>query len=315
MNLWTFCHSFEVDLKDKLLGYRFNKMKEEFEAFLTKLIDNGAQLIFIFKKNQSFESDFSTRVENEYLRAIEILDVTETLKSFQGVVGHFERNSEFKHPPNLLILLVMMQSARKFGEIIGMDSTESRQSTAHVKIANEKNAMAILGHDSYYSFYEGSWKFWSDHFLDMKSMTVREYNKGAILKALGLSREQIPLFVILAGGLYSTPGNIKAISKHFKFWEPNYLERITSMVRQQRFPMDDTQISTIIKTIFNRVDPGVVADFKRSLSLLDVEDDLKYPDGIDREVMQATENEFLNYANEILQNKPIFISPSFIDLR
>lgn len=300
---------------EKILGQRLNIVKEDFEEFLTKLVDHGAQLAFVFKKNQYFEVDFSHKIDTEYTCSCEILDVVETLKDCESVVKHFERNKNFRYPPNQQILLVMMQTAKKFGAIHGLESSDFKASTAHARIANKMNAMALMGLDTYYLFYEGAWKFWSDEDLDMKSMTILEFDKEVILKGLGLSTIQVPLFVVLAGGLYSTPGNVKFMAHKLKFWDPNYFKSISDMVNQQEFPLDSEKIGKIVMNIFGRLDLDIVADFERTLNLMNPDNLPKYPDGFDQDILKISDNELMNYANEILLNKPIFISPYFDDLR
>lgn len=300
---------------EKILGQRLNIVKEEFEEFLTKLVDHGAQLAFVFKKNQYFENDFAYNVDTEYTSSCEILDVVETLKNCDSVVKHFERNKKFRYPPNQQILLVMMQTAKKFGTIYGLESSDFKPSTGHARIANKMNAMAMIGLDTYYLFYEGPWKFWSDSDLDMKSMMILEFDKDVILKALGLTTVQIPLFVVLAGGLYSSSGAIKFLAQKLRFWEPNYFNNVSALVNQQEFPLNTEKIGKIVMDIYGQHDPIIIADFERTINLMNPDNLPKYPDGFNQDILMSSDNELMNYANEILLNKPIFITPYFDDLR
>ena len=209
----------------------------------------------------------------------------------------------------------MMQTAKKYGTIQGMESTCCKPSTAHTRIANEMNAMAIIGLDTYYLFYREAWKFWSDGDLDMKSMTILEYDKKVIMKSLNLTTDQVPLFYVLAGGLYSSPENVKLVAKKFKFWEPKYFQRISTLVNQQEYPLETANIINIVVNIFGRLEFIIVDDFKKSLELMNSDKHPEYPDGFDQDILKASDNELMNYANEILLNKSIFISPNFDDLR
>jgi hypothetical protein len=309
-------HSFKCDLKDKVFGCRLNLIKQDFEEFLSTLVKNGAELLFVFKKSQTLENDFSGKVEYEYLGSIEFLDVMETLKTLSGVLDHYETRMLINYPANMQILLVLMQTAKKFGQIVGFDSAiDCKPSTAHVKLANEKNAFAIIGHDTYYIFYKGSWKFWSDVDLDMKTMITREYDKEKIMKNLQLTTERIPLFIALAGGVYTSFQNVKTMANFFKHWEPNYLLRVSSFVNQQKFPLKKDSITKIVSTIFKRHDLSLIAEIQRTFELMDPEKEFKYPNEFHEDILKASENELLNYANEILLEKPIFFSPNFTDLR
>lgn len=308
-------HNYNFNRKEKVLGFHLNTFQEELEEFLKKLVDQGAKLIFVFKKNQYLEADFSDKTELEYQNSCEILNVMEILKDFDSIIHYFENHSKFYFPPNQQILLMMMETAKKYGTIQGMESTGCKPSTAHARIANQMNAMAIIGLDTYYLFYGGTWKFWSDGDLDMKSMTILEYDKKVILKSLNLTTDQVPLFVVLAGGLYSSPENVMLMGKKFKFWDSNYFQRISAVVNQQKFPLDTADIIDIVVNIFGRFDVKIVADFKNTLDLMDPDNHPKYPKGFDQDILKISDNELMNYANEILLNKSIFISPNFDDLR
>lgn len=316
INLWTLSHNCTFNRLEKLLGFHLNTFQEEFEEFLKKLVDHGAKLLFVFKKNQYLEADFFAKAELEYKNSCEILNMIEVLEDFDSIVHHFEKPSKFYLPQNLQILLMMMQTAKKYGTIQGTESSGCKPSTAHARMANKMNTIAIIGLDTYYLFYEGAWKFWSEVDLDMKSMTILEYDKDVILKSLKVTIDQVPLFVVLAGGLYSSPENVMFMAKKFKFWDSNYFKRISAVVNEQVFPLSTLNIIKIVENTFGGpVNPKIVADFKKTLDLMNPDKQPDYPDGFDQNILKISDNELMNYASEILLNKSIFISPNYDDLR
>lgn len=304
-------------MKNKRIGCRLNLVKLKFESFLKKLRFNGAELLFVFKKNRTKEYDFAMNVSYEYKIGCENLDVMETLKSTEKIINHFGREGHFdRYPVNQSIVMVIAQTAKKYGKLFGMDSVDCKPSTIHVQLANRYEAMAMIGTDTYYIFYEGDWKFWSDAYLDMDNMTIREYDKSVILKSLGITFDQCPLFVTLAGGLYSSKDNIKKLYNFFKPWQTNLLQNVSRYVNQcQSFPITDQKLNKIVVEIYSKYDPIIAADFRRTMDLMDVTIEMKFDSKIDRRILEISDNEFFHFGNQILMNTAISISPVFLDLR
>lgn len=318
INLWTLANQIAIGMKNKRIGCRLNLVKSKFESFLKKLRLNGAELLFVFKKNRTKENDFTVNASYEYKLGCEILDVMETLKSTEKIINHFERDGHFdRYPVNQSIVMVIAQTAKKYGKLFGMDSVDCKPSTIHVQIANRYKAMAMIGTDTYYIFYEGDWKFWSDAYLDMDNMTIREYDKSVILKSLGITFDQCPLFVTLAGGLYTSKDNIK---KLYNFFKPrrisqSLLQNVSAYVKQQSFPITDQKLNKIVAEIYSKYDPSIAADFQRTMDLMDVTIEMKFDSEIDGRILEISDNEFFHFGNQILMNTAINISPVFLDLR
>lgn len=225
INLSTLSHHYRSDLKDKLIGRRLNQIQKEFESFLKNLRDNGAELMFVFKKSQCNEKDSGRNTENAYNAGCEILDMVSRLRSTDAVVQHFKekieaerkgfRKDKFEPPYNQALNMVLAQTAQRYGKLHGMETADCKRITAHVQLANKHRVMAIIGTDASYTFYEGAWKFWTDYKLNMTSMKIQELNKEKILQLMGITFTQAPLFVALAGGLRSTEENGEKIFRYF----------------------------------------------------------------------------------------------------
>ena len=52
-------------------------------------------------------------------------------------------------------MVVLAQTAEKYGTICGEENIRTERTSNHASLANRKKAMAIIGLDTYYFFYEG----------------------------------------------------------------------------------------------------------------------------------------------------------------
>lgn len=320
--MWTLSHQYSQNVKDTSFGCRLNQIQLEFENFLLTLKNNGAEILFIFKRSQYKETDFIADYERHYKDGCEALDVIETFKSTETIVRHFQnrfqqRGSEFEIPLNHSVLMVFAQTAEKHGSMLGIDKGEFKPSTFHVQLANNNHAMALMGTDTYYIFHKGSWKFWADKTLDMKNMTVKEFNKEFILQRLGVTFEKAPLFVALAGGLDSTEENLRKIAIFFNTRNArDLILKVAAYVRRQRFPINDQSLNAIVQDIFGRSDPEVLESFRRTLDLMNPDFLPKVPlVTVDQDIKKIFESEYLNFGDQLLNNRAIYISSVFMDLR
>lgn len=310
INLWTLSNQFSSDLRDILLGDRLNEIKSEFEDFLIKLRDNGAVPIFTFKKSQVHENDFILRSEADYEAGREVLDVIDVLKESKHVIRHFAKKPEFFFPKNRAILTVLAQTAAKYGRLTGIDSTDCKPSAIHVRLANQQRAIAVMGTGTYYLFFGGSWKLWSDKDLHMRTMTTREYNKEFILERMQLTIKKAPLFLALAGGLHTDRKTLMKVVNFFKPWTWQLFPNVCDYVNRQRFPITGHTLMRIIEEIFGAPDLRILTEFKLTLDSMDPAK-IKFKPTM----VEACENELLNYANQMLTNRIINIPSTYMDLR
>lgn len=162
INLLVFCNSFEKNTKDTVFGGRFNKIKKEFSDFLSRLVDAGAELYFVFKEEYC-EEEFNLKLwsnseEEGYQHGIHIIDKIHELKQTDKIVDHFEKRIYLSNrcfPFNPILMVVLAQTAEKYGTICGEENIRTERTSNHASLANRKKAMAIIGLDTYYFFYEG----------------------------------------------------------------------------------------------------------------------------------------------------------------
>jgi hypothetical protein len=306
---------FKQGYDDVAVGYRLNKIEEKFEEFLQKLTGYGAELIFTFKKTQTKETDFKSNREEEYTAGIYVVDQIASASDFKSLVKRIKPKKR-EHPYNHSVMLVLCQVADRFGKLYGLDSINSRPSTSQVQLANKYNALAIMGLNTHYIFYSGTWAFWSDADLDMRTMTIRQYNREKILKSLNVTFESAALFSTLAGSLYSTEEIVERMTRFFGSRKSrDFFPDIAHFVNNQRFPISDTTINSIILQIFGQRNQQIFDDFKRTLQMMEPNTCSQLRSNIDPEVMKYFKDDYANLAEEILEGSSIYISPVYLDLR
>lgn len=313
LNLWTLAYHWKSNLEDKLLGYRLNEIQEDFENFLAELKKHEVEMVFLFKKTQYKEHEFIVSQEAQYKTALEMIDVISTTGNLDAVANHFVKIDNFDFPTNMPILTVLTQVAKNYGKLFGMDSIDNKPATYHIHIVIKNQAMAIAGTDTYYIFYGGSWKFWADVTLDIKNMTIQEYDKELILKSIGITVEQAPLFVALVGGLYTDKeDDVKTLTSFFKPFH-NIFKNASDFLNKFVFPVTEETLERIVATIYGSHRPQIIEDFRRTLNLMNVNADFNNYD-VDTSY-KSSANDYMNFADLILTKEPILITPIFSDLR
>lgn len=144
------------NIYDECFGKRMNLIKEKFDLFLSRLVERGAKLIFVFKKVRFNELDFIVNEESDYIRSQKLLHVMKKSKNANEVVNFIRSLGNIKFAPNETVFTGLVQSAQKFGRLCGVEDFSIKQSTHETELASKEDALAILGTDSYYLFYNGN---------------------------------------------------------------------------------------------------------------------------------------------------------------
>lgn len=158
INLWTMYNHFKLseNIYDECFGKRMNLIKDQFDLFLSRLVERGAKLIFVFKKVRFNELQFIDNEENDYHRSQKLLHVMKQSNNANEVVNYINSLGNIKFSQNETIFTVLVQSAQKFGKLCGVEYFSIKQSTHETDLASKEDALAILGTDSYYLFYNGN---------------------------------------------------------------------------------------------------------------------------------------------------------------
>lgn len=306
-------HQMKIPTKDVIVGFRLNVIKEQFAEFLGKLKTAGAKLVFVFQKIEVDKKDFHDRQDEAYRNAQEVAATSGPLVSATKALNNkMEKQFSFEFPINLAVVVALSQIASQFGEIIGMSSLEHEPVPHNVNLAEKMEAMAILSLDTYYFFYDGAWQFWSDGSLDMEAMTVYQYNRQEVLDLLGLFGAKQMLFVALASLLRNKAANLKTKSSK-RTRAPNF-EGVLTFVKELAYPWSDKELTRAIEKAFGFCPKDIINGIAEKTRKLDRSVEVKPSEEV-KNVIDLIKNDFANYAEEILVNSPIYISPVYFDLR
>ncbi|CAO1404898.1 unnamed protein product [Diamesa tonsa] len=307
INLWTMFNHFKLsdNIHDECFGKRINLIKDQFERFLSRLVENGAKLIFVCKRIK-FD-------EKNYVRSQEILNVMKKSKTTNEMVNFINSRPEIELSQNEIVLTGLVQSAQKFGKFYGKKDLSIKQSTFETELASKEDALAILGSDTHYLFYKGKFQMWSDMSLKMNEMSVMKLNKNIILNHFGLTYDQLKLFVALSGGLLSSYENIMEIKMFFKHcgMKVHYLKRIAYFVQSHKYPLSEETIRNVVKRIFKRNIPQLIEEFTATFASFESNQTIEY--GANTKLMEFFKDDYLSFGQEIFYRK-LYISSVNMDL-
>lgn len=310
INLSTLSYHFKLKPKDLLCGYQLNKIKFDLEHFLAQLKDAGADLEFVFKKTLSDEEDFITRRLRDYKSGCQLIKTISKQSDFETLLKNYKGFGSF--PYNTLILVAIIQSAKKFGQIHGCNSLKGKPTVQQLSLAKEKDAAFLMGLDTYYFILPGSWKIWCDAEFDMEAMTIQQLDPNIVMKHFELNAEQAPLFASLIGDLRSSHRNNDKVLNHFGT-KARFPNAAMFLRRLEQSPIDEMLYSACTKIFGNKMNPSVIYDFKKTIKSFEIDENATAK--IDSVVLDYVKNDFVSIAEEILLNMPIFISPSFLDMK
>lgn len=315
INLWTLSYHYQIQVKELLCGYQLNNIKKDVENFFGKLKAAGAELVFIFKKTSGDDYEFLKRRLSDYNDAVQLLKKIEKVKSFEKLSSIYKKYNGHGIPYNVLILVSMIQSAKKFGNVHGADSVNSKPSVRQADLACSLNAAWVLGLDTYFFFLPGNWKLWTEDKLNMEEMTIEEYDKDVILKHFEMDYKQMQMMAILSGDIIET--NLKVRQKISDYFgTKNKFNTIKQFVKKLTFPMTDEIIEALAVKIMGRNYDSLINEaIKKSLASYNYNPNAETTTTLESEILNMIRNDFLSFAEEILLNKaPIFITPVFLNL-
>lgn len=185
-----------------------NKIRHQCENFFSKLYEAGVKMYFPIVK---MIPDMTIEEYQHWLRSIkknyrESLEVINKVKEFENLnqlaeIYAEKRHHEFVHPfpHHSAIYSAILEIAEKYGKPIGFEYSGYNFDPLFdvLELVKRYKAYAIIGFNSYYFFYEGPWKYWCSNQLDMNELTIIEYKRENVLNFLGLTYDEIPMFVYL----------------------------------------------------------------------------------------------------------------------
>lgn len=309
INLSTLSYHFKLNKKDLICGYQLNKIKFELETFLAQLKHAGAQLEFVFKKTTPNDKDFLKRRLNDYHFSCDLLKKMSLNDDFEALTATPRLSDKF--PYNTMILVSIVQSARKFGNVHGCNCIKGKPTVQQVEMAKEIGAAWIMGLDTYYFILPGKWKLWVDQKLDMTEMTIQQFDPKVVMQHLELKPRDTPLYGCLVGDLQSLQRNQRKVLDHFG---RNLFVQAAKFLNELEATETEAKVEEVVTKIFGgHADPTINQDFLKTMQTYAI--DHKSKAFVDMEVLDLVKNDFMSIAEEILTNQPIFINPSFLSMR
>lgn len=279
------------------------------ENFLQNLKSSGAELEFVFKKTVSNDIEFLRRRLRDYHCGCEIIA---TIEKFGGDFEKLSKIYKFeeKFPYNTLILVALIQSAKKFGPVHGCNSHKGKPTVQQVELARSKDAAFLMGLDTFYFIQPGKWKVWCDSKVDMEKMTIQELDPNVVMTHFGLEVSQAPLFACLIGDLQSSPAYQSKVVHHFG---KNLFMGAAKFLNKLKATTIEGQIAEVIEKIFgSKADPQIAEDFLESVKTFEIDEE--FESKVSPNILELVKNDFMSVAEEILLNAPIFINPAFMPL-
>lgn len=312
INLSTFSYN-QFNLKSLLCGYQLNQLKQEFEEFLTKLQQAGAHIDFVAKNTKIDDENFQSRRLQDYQIGCNIIDAIRENQNLDELTEKLKHINSF--PYNVTILASLVQSAKKFGTVYCQNESSCNPAISQIQLVTSLNFDCLVGLDTYYFVFGRGLKIWSDGEFVMEKQKMLEIDTKVVQNYFKLSVEKLPIFATLATltAASASPKNqnggnelMKSLQKYFSFGSKNYYQNLTKFVKKidTARPADEVA-SNIVKEIIKFEDPDT--KFVEEISSLLASFDMK------KELEKNIE--FSNYGDDILSERPIFLSPVFLDLR
>lgn len=195
IDVMGFVHGFGETKDECILGGRHNIYIELATHFFDTLTACGAKLVFMCdgQLQQNRIDVWCDRRNREYSEAMSILSEIDAGR-FRCGDKYYDRGC--KHFVNSLLDI-----AKSYGTVIL--ATERDCDSIAAQYATVNDALSIIASDSDYLIYEGNWQHWHVSTIDMLRLTVKRFNRNALIKHFQLTREQMKVFATIAGNDYT----------------------------------------------------------------------------------------------------------------
>ncbi len=230
---------FQPKFKDVLLGNRYKIIFQFFSEFLQKLKQQGVKLIFPIAIDNEIKG--RTKKFHGYRDGVEFIDQIEKDNNLEALCEFFRKGltDEFKAPHDPVFWDLLQEAAADYGEIIMFCVPEHHTTVFYRMLAKDLNAFAVMAFESNYIVAEGSWKYWASNELDIKTMTIVEFDKQAVLDHLGLNFQHIPLFQAMSGVLMSAE-DFKIVREIFSFKQTFFITNLARYIGRCNFTSPPT---------------------------------------------------------------------------
>lgn len=303
-----------------MFGGRSNLVRKEFEEFLRRLNEAGAELIFVFKKTLvSYEDKWKEKKNKEYEDSQAFIAQLEEISNYRSLCCFYKMRFNSATTYGSDSSSILFHSALKFGTFHGSDFFLKNAGAAHTKLATELGVFAVIGLDTDYLFYDGSFKLWfpvkAETILkdSVVKFDIQKFIKQPILDHFEMDDEKFRLLAVLSGKFF---GSLEASETLKRFAGiPTEFAKLAKFIHEQvEFPLTRQSIENIVEIIFDTVDQQVVQDFEKSLESFEATFFTSVKKFDDDEVNRLIKDDPFTYAELILNNEAIPIGSSFLEV-
>lgn len=189
-----FVHNFGKNKIELNLGGKQWQYLNTFERFVTRLIETGANLLFVCdgQLQPNRMNVWCQRRNTEYFESIGCIEGSTT----ENVVARTFLKRRFGCKAIAKSLNKLIED-KKYGNVIV--STQIDCDLAIAQHATERSVLAVITSDSDFLIFDGPFQWWHSNSMDMDNMTVNYFDRIELLKLLNVSREEMIYLATIAG--------------------------------------------------------------------------------------------------------------------
>ncbi|XP_021694897.1 uncharacterized protein LOC5566361 [Aedes aegypti] len=293
IDLLTVISSLSGPTNEQIYGCRNQFAESHAGQFCDRMIKAGARLVFFIDGMLQVEKyrHWIQRQEKVYV---------ECLKKVEDSSRGFKQRSIGGNVTKHAFISALVAAARNKGTLkTSYDVECDREMAAY---ARKHNALAIITGDSDFLIFEGNFRIWSSLDLNLRHMNTKEWNRGKLLSALGLSQKQMPFFAAIAGNdqFRKRPGGMRS------------LESVARRVRELNLLHRSTRITEdLCGKIFNQGNHQYshTSSFEVAVNFYDTDYTVEEP------IVPPEMRHYPNYAVSIIRDVPNSIRLPCLDLR
>lgn len=214
--------------KELLCGGRHSVFARHVGAFLRKLTDAGAELVFfnsIYTQIEGIER-WIDQAEMKYEKCSRLLELIHKKPMFDDLANSDEAKSVV-HIVDKLTIHTLFTLAKQYGTMI-KDNDVRRSMAAY---AAEKNALAVMSGSADFLVFNGDYMIWSLQRLHFIGLTTMQFDKVALRKHLDLTKQQMRFLVGMIGNQIVPNEKYEGFHKSLDCGERHIIDVLAELVK------------------------------------------------------------------------------------
>lgn len=293
-----FVHTLGENKSASIFGGRHQIIIEKCEHFFAILKELNVSLAFFCDGSVQNEkiATWIVRQKQKYQSQIKLFD------------GGLNELNKRRIPGVTTIIKPLFELCKRYGYVHLSINNECDKEL--VRYANQNNALAIIGGDSDYLVYDGNWKYWSNHDLNLNCLTTIELNRNALRTFLNLNINQMAVFAALFGGdILDSKAfkKLKGSTEDIFFEKANFVRQLMNNRSLSKLTKIDLQ--TIATKFLNDNNDKTIRMIEKAINLYNLDTCID-PPNYSKELHIN-----IGYLYNLLVDKPNLISLNYIDFR